>query len=193
MKLLDPLPLYVLGREEPIEPGQLRGIIAELDPTLVATGARRTRHRAVIIISSAVILLGVIILVAILITGDRSAIRTLTNPMFIAPMVVGVAVPFLIVRAERLRTLARVMLRHRCCPHCGYSLRELPREDDGVTACPECGSVWRLDDIEAADVPDPEEVARENAGRSRFRIMLIIGLTALALFVVAFLIHEFNN
>jgi hypothetical protein len=28
------------------------------------------------------------------------------------------------------------------CGACGYPLAELPRDDDGVVTCPECGAAW---------------------------------------------------
>lgn len=36
------------------------------------------------------------------------------------------------------------LLRATVCPSCGYSLRDVKREDDGCTICPECGAAWRL-------------------------------------------------
>lgn len=30
------------------------------------------------------------------------------------------------------------------CPACGYSLKNLPADEHGVTICPECQSAWRL-------------------------------------------------
>jgi hypothetical protein len=52
-------------------------------------------------------------------------------------------------RQGRLRRVRGAILDHRCCPHCGYNLRDLPTAaDDGATICPECGCAWKLSPAE---------------------------------------------
>jgi hypothetical protein len=54
-------------------------------------------------------------------------------------------------RRVRFHRIARVMLKHVRCPHCGYDLRLLPADpEDGATVCPECGCAWRLEDEQVA-------------------------------------------
>lgn len=191
VKLLDPVPLYMLGRSDVIERDSLESVMMELDPTLATTGAKRIRRRLVIIIGSAIVVLAVIGQIAIVATGDKNALRTLMKPYFFLPMIVGMVLPFIIIRAERMKKLTRVMLGHGLCPHCGYDLRNGSIEEDGATVCSECGSAWNLAEVEAREVvtlPDGER-----ASNRRFKILLIAGLIAFALLVVSFLIVEFNN
>jgi hypothetical protein len=59
-------------------------------------------------------------------------------------------------RRVRFQRIARVMLKHLRCPHCGYGIRGLPTApDDGATVCPECGCAWKVDDHRGtvSDVP----------------------------------------
>ena len=151
VKLLDPVPLYMLGRSDVIERGSLDSVMMELDPALATTGAKRTRLRFVIIIVCAIVVLAVIGQVAIIATGDKNALRTLTKPYFFLPVILGMVLPFIIIRAERMKKLKRVMLGHRLCPHCGYDLRNRPVEDDGATVCSECGSAWNLNEVDDID------------------------------------------
>jgi len=37
------------------------------------------------------------------------------------------------------------LLRHNICPSCGYALRGLQIDKDGMFVCPECGAAWRLE------------------------------------------------
>jgi hypothetical protein len=57
-------------------------------------------------------------------------------------------------RIGRLERVCRIMLKHLRCPHCGYDIRNLPRDPhDGATVCPECGCAWRLRDSQTAGGP----------------------------------------
>jgi ribosomal protein L32 len=46
-----------------------------------------------------------------------------------------------------LMILRDVLLAHRVCAHCGYSLADAAEEADGCVVCPECGGAWRLDQV----------------------------------------------
>ncbi len=60
--------------------------------------------------------------------------------------VVNLAVVWVSSRIVRRKKTCRTLLKHSRCPHCGYSLRGLPKDtDDGATVCCECGCAWRLD------------------------------------------------
>ncbi|MCZ6837250.1 MAG: hypothetical protein O7G85_15855 [Planctomycetota bacterium] len=44
----------------------------------------------------------------------------------------------------RAGSLVSTMLTECHCPSCAYNLRDLPKDEDGCTVCPECGSAWQL-------------------------------------------------
>ena len=191
VKLLDPIPIYMLGRNDVMNPETLEAVVAELDPGLAATGQLRSRRRLMIIVAASIIVLGVIIMGAIIATGDKSALRTLKQPYFYLPIFAGAIVPYIATRAERMKKLRQVMLAHHACPHCGYDLHGLPREHDGTTCCAECGCAWIVpNQSKRAASPITPDLRASN---QRFRILLIAGLTLFALAVIAFLVFEFNN
>lgn len=43
---------------------------------------------------------------------------------------------------ERCERAARQMLRCALCPSCAYDLLGTPRDESGLTTCPECGAAW---------------------------------------------------
>jgi len=45
---------------------------------------------------------------------------------------------------EYRRKRVQYILSYHNCPHCGYSLIGIPRREHRLTACPECGTEWRL-------------------------------------------------
>lgn len=45
---------------------------------------------------------------------------------------------------ERGNEVIKIVLEHRVCPSCGYSLDGVAIESDGCCVCPECGSAWRV-------------------------------------------------
>lgn len=194
-RVIDPVALAHLGRRDVVAPETLEAIRVELDPSIAATDGRRTRRRFGIAFAAALGVFGVIAFVAILASGDQNARRTLTEPQFIVPMLVGVVIAATAGRGRRHRTLARVMLAHRVCPHCGYDLRGRSPEGDGSTVCTECGHAWAIESSAAHDTAGaPPAIAPEvRAGHRRFVIVLATILGALALLVSAMLIHEFNN
>jgi hypothetical protein len=74
------------------------------------------------------------------------------------PLAGGMIVPIFFYGLLNLNVLGalthRVRIRDAAvkdwvCPTCLYDLRGIPSESDGCTACPECGSAWRLPDYEA--------------------------------------------
>ncbi|MEM7229799.1 MAG: zinc ribbon domain-containing protein [Planctomycetota bacterium] len=189
--LLDPVPLYVFGRHDVIDKASLESVMITIDPKIAATGSIRSRRRIGIIIASVVVLVAVIGLGAIIASGDKTALRTLTMPHMFLPLICGVVIPFIIIRAERMRTLARVMLSHRLCPHCGYDLRDREVEDDGATVCSECGSAWNLADVEESQ---PATLSTDDrASNRRFKVLLVIGVTLLGVLLISFLVYEFTN
>ena len=49
-----------------------------------------------------------------------------------------------------LAASAEVHKRRGQCPACGYDLRNLEAEVDGLVTCPECGAAWDLRPAESA-------------------------------------------
>jgi len=82
-------------------------------------------------------------------------------------VVIGITGFLLSARRKRLTRVAAVMLKHLRCPHCGYDLRLLPTDPaDGATVCPECGSAWRVQNVDTVDLPVPhaDRLPEVNAG-----------------------------
>ncbi|MCA9277502.1 MAG: hypothetical protein H6815_01790 [Phycisphaeraceae bacterium] len=51
---------------------------------------------------------------------------------------------FVMTNKQRAQATANACLRHRLCPGCGYSIRDLPTDELDCVICPECDSVWKL-------------------------------------------------
>lgn len=185
VKLLDPLPLFALRHHDVVDAEALERIVEELEP-----GARRRRVFVILSLGLvAIVLIGVAVGVAI---EGRAAwgdlVSAVTNPGLFAAIVGGVIAPWIAAREARLRRVRGVMLRHRCCPHCGYGLEGVPADSDAATVCPECGCAWRLDDGE--DHEDDETVTETpRRPRATLTLMILLGLgfAALAAGVAYFL------
>jgi hypothetical protein len=179
VKLIDPVPLYMLRRDDVIDRAALERIADELEPDI------RSRRRLLLV----GLLVGVLVfvMIGIMIAAEGAPavsdlISTLTNPAILAAALGGAVAPWIAARQQRLRRVRNVMLRHQRCPHCGYGLTGVPANDDGTTTCPECACVWPR----AADADgSPRPVARPMAPM----LLALAGLTALATAgVIAFLI-----
>ena len=135
---LDPMVLYLLQKNEPIEREILAAIVAE-------KGVRMTGLERAAMIGSLVLLAAFICVIIIKLLGGQSwgeLAKRLVVPsyLFIWPFIVWGGT-----RASRFGKTAAAMLRHSRCPHCGYDIRGLPQTpEDGATVCPECGCAWRL-------------------------------------------------
>jgi hypothetical protein len=184
--LLDPLRMHLLQRGSVIESDDLDEIVAELEPGC----PRRRRVLCVLGVGLALLALGGLG-VSVALEGAparQDLIDTLTNPAIMAPsFFVLVWLPWMIGakrRARRMQVLA-VLLKHRRCPHCGYSLRGLPVEAiDDATVCPECACAWRLDDPAIARYGNGgaswSSVCSTSACGAGRTIAVLIGLLALA-------------
>ena len=40
--------------------------------------------------------------------------------------------------------IAAALIRQNRCASCAYDLRNVPRDEDGLSVCPECGAAWRV-------------------------------------------------
>ena len=179
--LLDPLRMHLLHRGHDIEAADLDAIAAELEP------GRPRRRRALCALGLALAVLALAGLgVSVALEGApawHDLIDTLTNPAIMAPnLFLLVWLPWMAGarrRAQRMKVLA-VLLEHRRCPHCGYSLRGLPVEAaDGATVCPECACAWRLDDAAVARNAGGSACRASTGGAGR-TVGVAIGLLALA-------------
>lgn len=141
---LDPVMMHLLHQPGVIPPDVLRQMSRRI-------GIGMTRANRLAIGGSVVCLLCFAIALAISITrladgsiGMGKAVRNLVPYLgiWVAPMSLWIGT-----RNVRHQRIAKVMLEHLRCPHCGYDIRGLPRvPEDGATVCPECGCAWRLGD-----------------------------------------------
>ncbi len=135
---LDPVALHLLQRNEPIERATLLKIVGE-------KGIRLSKLE----IGSLIAVLVLIVALCIVLTCKHlagepwGALLKRATPTFYM-----LILPFTIwggIRKKRFNMLAAAMLKHCCCPHCGYDIRALPADPaDGATVCPECGYAWLL-------------------------------------------------
>jgi hypothetical protein len=180
VKLLDPIPLHALGRDDVIDREALEAIVQQIQP-----GAPRRRGALYLGLGAGVIVL--VGLGAMLVAEGRPAwddlVSTLTNPAIIACVLGGGVAPWIVARRERRGRLRAVLLNHRRCPHCGYGLTGVPEGDDGLTTCPECACAWRIDAAACADV-GPVPQARPRA----MVIALALGVAAFLAGIVVFLV-----
>jgi hypothetical protein len=58
---------------------------------------------------------------------------------------IGLVTAWSQLRSTHAARLRNGFLAVRCCPSCGYALKDLPPDSDGCTVCPECGSAWRFE------------------------------------------------
>ncbi len=176
---LDPLKIHLFGHHRIIDPNCLDAIVEELTP-----GAqwRRIVLRWVL---PAFLLLAIAGIAMMFLTGGPAAsgafVQKLANPAFFG-MYAGlfttcILVPWITTRSAKARRVPSIMLKHRCCPHCGYGLRGLPvAPEDGTTICPECACAWRIDQPDRIELDDPHAPA----GSRIAILLLLLGLTALA-------------
>ena len=181
---LDPMKLHLLPRPSGIENQALEKIIEEITP-----GSSRCRRLAWVSLAIGVLAL-VGVTASVLIEGRNAwddLVKVATNPALIAPNMVWVIwLPAAFVqrrRSQRKRVTA-IMLKHRRCPHCGYSLLGLPVDpSDGATVCPECAGAWRLDDAAIAAHCAATCCATGSLSAGGKRRLLIVALALGVMFV----------
>ncbi|MHC4710988.1 MAG: hypothetical protein ACYTA3_11365 [Planctomycetota bacterium] len=181
---LDPMRLHVLRRPGAIEADVLDRIVDELEP-----GTAKMRPFLMILLGVGVVLGLAAFLVSVVMEGPgawQDLVDTVTNPAIMAPNLFVIAfVPWMVVHKRRSRRgrVSALMIKHRRCPHCGYSLQGLPVDPaDGATVCPECACAWRLDDPKlAARATAADTAAAGVPGRALWLLLVLVGLTVLAL------------
>lgn len=178
MTQFDPVTPHMLHRYDTIDAAALESIVEDIEP---GTAAMRRRMIYLLPVCLLAVILGV---VALYIVSDAAArrdlISTLLNPAIMGGGIIGgVLTPWIAAREHRFKLVRNAMLRHRRCPHCGYSLFGLAADPaDGATVCPECGSAWRLDAPELRH--GSPTIASQTAKRSS--AMLIATMIGLLLF-----------
>ncbi|MCP3904829.1 MAG: hypothetical protein GY715_14475 [Planctomycetes bacterium] len=172
VKLVDPLPMYMLRRYDIIDAEALERIAEELEP-----GVRQRRPLLIVGVIAVIV-----VIVAIIFTfsreggpGWRDLISAIANPAIFAAVVGGAVAPIIAARQKRIQKVRNVMLRHERCPHCGYGLTGVPRADDGATVCPECECAWRLDDVPGS----PAGSAGRSAAQQTWMLMILAALGVL--------------
>jgi hypothetical protein len=185
--VVDPFTLQLLGRKNVIEREALDAILEELAP-----GARRRRAILLWLLPLSLIVVAGAIGLVVAAEGQpawRDLVAGAMNPAVLAGCLGGIVTSVIGARQARHRKAPAVLLRHRRCPHCGYSLIGLPVDPaDGATICPECACAWHL------DAPDRVPIAANDASQARSRILLVatllIGLAALAGFAVLYFMRH---
>ena len=135
---LDPVTMHALHQHDVIEADVLRAIAHE--PGVETTGGERAS-----LIGGVVALCLVIgFFLQSIVMKDLSAAPFARS----APLVYFSIVPWVFwvgLKRARFGRVAAAILKHRRCPHCGYSLQGLATdEQDDATVCPECGCAWKL-------------------------------------------------
>jgi hypothetical protein len=116
----------------------------------ILPGARRQRLLQVLSVASGVLLIVGGNIIYFRYFSTWKGIDPVMGMIYVIQAVVILSGPLIAYRMAKSRyakRVARVMLMHRHCPHCGYDIRRLPADPtDGATICPECGCAWRMVD-----------------------------------------------
>ena len=190
VSLLDPMPLWVLGRDEPIDRTTLDAIVEDLG--VPPRTGRRMLWFGIAVTAAALVIVVVSISVEIA-RGGQAAVRDLVSslaimgPIGASAIVGGCVVPIMVERKKRFARLERLMLSHGCCPHCGFGIAGIPPEpEDEAVVCPECASAW-IRPVGPVPGVEPSPRYTKNVGKI---VLVTIGLLltlvagALAMFMV---------
>ncbi|MHC4776019.1 MAG: FmdB family zinc ribbon protein [Planctomycetota bacterium] len=141
VSMLDPVTLHMLRRYDMIDREALDAISRQIGP---GTSRRRRWWFWIFFVLSVAGLVGT--LARVIVVGWSPDLTAQVLWILIAICLpLGVFLLWRSARQGRLRRVRGAILDHRCCPHCGYDLRDLPTDaDDGATICPECGCAWML-------------------------------------------------
>jgi hypothetical protein len=140
---MDPVKLHLLGMRSEIPADVLRSMTDQIMP-----GARRQRLVQILICIFGFIFVGggTVAYFKFFSTwrGLDPVLATIYSIQFVA-ILSGPFIGFWVARSKYIGRIKSVMLEHQHCPHCGYDLHGLPRDEmDQATVCPECGCAWTL-------------------------------------------------
>jgi hypothetical protein len=149
---LDPVRLHLLREPGVIPAGTLRAMTDEILP-----GARRQAMLQVLAVALGFTLVigGSVIYFRYFSTWKGfDPVNITISIVQVVVILSGPVLAYHLARSRYAMRIARVMLRHRHCPHCGYDIRGLPADPaDGATVCPECGCAWHVPHVGAPGPP----------------------------------------
>ncbi len=182
---IDPLKVHLRGRSNVIDRAALDAVIEELEP-----GIKKRVAFLKWLVPAIVLLVGGGIGLSIFLEGQSAwndLKGTLVNPALFGAYFCCFFTPWIAMRQKRFRRVPAILLKHRCCPHCGYGLRGLPVDPvDGATICPECACAWKLDEPQRVGIASAAE--RPNA---HLLIMLVlVGLTFFGVLLAIYITHR---
>ena len=141
---LDPFTLRLLRRHDVMPADALDAVAREI-------GSGLTKAPRVLFIIGLVCLFVCVFAIGakcveMLLAGSFSLIELARTASRMGGVWVGPVILWVGACRIRSQKTARVMLKHRRCPHCGYDLRgSITDSTDGATVCSECGCAWRVD------------------------------------------------
>lgn len=121
------------------------------DPALTELAQRiyLKRHFSGAILSKqSLLLLGVIAF--IMIAGVTLVVVFQANSSIVGwlmPLAIffGIAMTHRHTSGQLAGTVAEALVSYGRCGSCGYMIRDLPRDESGLTTCPECDAAWRAE------------------------------------------------
>ena len=141
---LDPVKLHLLNQRSIIPAETLRSMADQIMP-----GARRQRLFQVVSAACGFLLIVGGNVVYFRYFSTWKGIDPVMVTIYVLQVIVilsGPLIAYRIAKGQYAARVARVMLEHRHCTHCGYDMRGLPTDtSDGTTVCPECGCAWMLE------------------------------------------------
>ncbi len=146
---LDPVALHLLRRHDLIDYEVLTNIVEEK-----GVGLSRFEKGALIFT-----LVLIVALIGVFVGKQLSGVPWWPLKRSFIPVVMYIFLyPFIVwrnVKRKRLNNIASAMLKHNCCPHCGYNLTGLSVvEAIGTSIFPECGCVWILNNDAASRITE---------------------------------------
>jgi hypothetical protein len=147
---LDPLELNLLHRHDAIDRDAMRPLVEEIGSGM----DDRTRRFLPVLIVGCIAIAAILVVqvVEFAMSGDFRVLFQARN-VALANVWFLLLVLWARAKATRFGRVRAVMLKHHRCPHCGYDLRALDADEDGATACPECGCAWRMPTAREPDDP----------------------------------------
>jgi hypothetical protein len=90
------------------------------------------------------ILIGTALPVGVLL--GKKAIPEWSHGAFLGVAAIFMVLSFWNLRRRAAPRFAQNLVRRGLCASCGYPLRSITPEPDGIRTCPECGSAWKMEE-----------------------------------------------
>ena len=180
---LDPVKLYLLRQFNVIPREPLRAIAMEVDRAWTRTGywLLATNVFGWFLAGG-----GMLAYMFFLRRGRLDAVLYAILIVQFVMMFGGFFIGWSVAKSKRFPRLRNALLKYKRCAHCGYDLNGLIPAD-GVTACPECGCSWRLDDQEVRQFDGAALQQRPPIARSVRVSLLLVALFTLGLVIFSFM------